>query len=83
MASKSASHSGRTTTLLVGTSLIRVSRVVEERVVEAHEGTRPFGVGALDRFGAEVVDDVGRSDALREVTTAVVHLQEVAPVAAA
>src|SRR5690349_12102701 len=88
MASKSASHSGRTTTslagtALTGTSLIPVSRVVEEGVVETHERSRPLGVGALDRLRAEMVDDVGRADALREVAAAVVHLQEVSPRAAA
>src|SRR4051812_22728328 len=73
MASKSSSRSGR----------IKTSGVIEEGVVEADERARPFGVGTLDGLGAEMVDDVGGADALREVAAAVVHLQEVAPVAAA
>ena len=42
--------------------------------------TRARSVSAArDRFGAEVIDDVGRADALRDVAPGVVHLQEVAP----
>src|SRR4051794_40844962 len=73
MASKSSSRSGR----------INTSGVIEEGVVEADERARPFGVGALDGLGAEVVHHIGGADPLREITAAVVHLQEVAPVAAA
>src|SRR4051812_44813928 len=75
MASKSASRSGRTKT-----SVMRGSRVVEERVVKADERARPLGVGAFDRLRAQVIHDVGGADALRQVSAPVVHLQEVAPV---
>ena len=40
---------------------------------------RAWCLGPGDRVGAELVDDVGRAEALGDVTTAVVHLQEEPP----
>src|SRR5260221_14174841 len=76
MASKSASVSGRTTTSFAGTVFIRVSRVVEERVVETDERSCPLGVGAFDRICAEMVVDVGRADEMGAVPPSVLPLHE-------
>ena len=48
--------------------------------MQAHERAGAVRVGPLDRFGAELVRDVGGAQPLREVAAAVVHLEEVATV---
>ena len=54
------------------------SRVVEEGIVQTGQRALSFRFGPFDRFGRQVVDQIGRADPLREVAAAVVHLQEVA-----